>query len=325
MRRIYLLIGLLAGLVLVISQAVQSRSEPQKQATPEAREGQEQAGEKTAANRSADEAAIRANVAAFVRAYNAGDAKAVATLFTPDALIVDKEEDTSQGRAAIEQTFADLFAAAPQKRLEVFIGSIRFIGPDMAVEVGTTKEIPGPGEAPDYDRYTVLHVKRDGKWLMALARDAEGEAPPNRERLRPLAWLVGDWVDDGGSVVVFSTCRWSEDGNFLLQEFKLQIQGQGAMRVSQRIGWDPLAKRIRSWVFDSEGGYGESVWTHTSDAWIIKATGVRSDGTTASATNMLIPAGKDGYVWRSTDRVVGGEVGASIEVKVVRKPPQPKQ
>jgi hypothetical protein len=132
-------------------------------------------------------------------------------------------------------------------------------------------------------------------------------------------------VDDGGSVVVVSSCRWSEDGNFLLQDFKLEVEGRDAMRVTQRIGWDPLAKRIRSWVFDSEGGYGESVWVRNGDAWIIKATGVRPDGTTASATNVLVPAGTDGYVWRSTDRVIGDEVSPPIEVKVIRKPPQPKQ
>ena len=195
----------------------------------------------------------------------------------------------------------------------------------LAVEIGTTKETPAPGETPDYDRYTVLHVKRDGKWQMALARDAESGTPTNNERLQPLAWLVGEWVDDNGSVVVYSTCRWSDDGNFLLQEFKLQIQGQEAMQVSQRIGWDPLAKRIRSWVFDSEGGYGESVWARNGDAWVIKATGVRSDGTTASATNVLVRTGTDGYVWRSTDRIIGDEVTPSIEVKAVRKPPQPKQ
>ena len=97
------------------------------------------------------------------------------------------------------------------------------------------------------------------------------------------------------------------------------------MQVSQRIGWDPLAKRIRSWVFDSEGGYGESVWARNGDAWVIKATGVRSDGTTASATNVLVRTGTDGYVWRSTDRIIGDEVTPSIEVKAVRKPPQPKQ
>jgi len=132
-------------------------------------------------------------------------------------------------------------------------------------------------------------------------------------------------VDDGGSAVVRSSCRWSEDRNFLLQEFNLQISGRNSMQVSQRIGWDPLNKRIRSWVFDSEGGYGESLWTRNGDTWLIKATGVRPDGQTASATNMLVPAGKDSYVWRSNDRIVGDEVVAPIEVKVVRKLPQPKK
>jgi hypothetical protein len=95
------------------------------------------------------------------------------------------------------------------------------------------------------------------------------------------------------------------------------------MRVSQRIGWDPVAKRIRSWVFDSEGGFGESLWARDGDSWIIKATGVRPDGKIASATNVFVPAGKDAYVWRSRDRIIGDEVSPPMEVKVVRKPPQP--
>src|SRR5262249_857405 len=138
------------------------------------------------------------------------------------------------------------------------------------------------------------------------------------------AWLVGEWVDDDGSSVVNSTCRWSEDRNFLLQEFDLQISGQNAMHVSQRIGWDPIVKRIRSWVFDSEGGYGESLWYPNGATWLIKATGVLPDGKTASSTNVLVPAGKDGYVWRSRDRIIGDEVAPNVEVKVVRKPPLPK-
>ena len=172
------------------------------------------------------------------------------------------------------------------------VESIRFIGADLAVETGTTKEIPAPNEPPEYDRYTVLHVKRDGKWQMALARDEEGPPDTAHEQLQPLAWLVGDWVDDGGSTVVASSCRWSEDGNFLLQDFKVQVNGHVEMNVTQRIGWDPSTKCIRSWVFDSEGGFGQSVWVRDGDGWLIKATGVRPDGTTASATNRLQPAGR---------------------------------
>jgi uncharacterized protein (TIGR02246 family) len=323
MRRTWILVGLFVGLPALIFPPVQGRPAPKKQAPKDTRKGKEQAGAKLAEDRTADEAAIRANVATFVRAYNVGDAKVVAVLFTPDALIVDKDANTWQGRAAIEQTFAKLFAAAPRQRLEVFVEEIRFIGPDLAVEVGATKETPASGEEPTYDRYTVLHVKRDGAWQMALVRDAEGPAPTNHERLQPLAWLVGEWVEDGGSAVVVSKCRWSNDGNFLLHDYELRIDGRDALEVQQRIGWDPLARRIRSWVFDSEGGYGESVWTRHGDAWVIKATGVRPDGTTASSTNVLVPTGKDGYVWRSTDRVVGDRVDSQIEVKVVRKPPQP--
>src|SRR5262249_50569662 len=146
-----------------------------------------------------------------------------------------------------------------------------------------------------------------------------------QEQLRALAWLVGDWVDDGGNTVVVSSCRWSKDRNFLLQDFKLEVNGRDAMDVTQRIGWDPLAKQIHSWVFDSEGGSGESLWTPDGKGWIIKATGVRPDGTTASATNQLVPTGRDGYVWRSVDRVVAGERQPPTEVKVVRKPPEPKR
>jgi uncharacterized protein (TIGR02246 family) len=324
MRRILLSIGVIAGLSAVIAQSVQSQSEKPKQAPPAAPAADESKA-RPAADRSADEEAIRTNIAQFVKFYNAGDAKGLASLFTPDGEAWDKEGNEAEGREAIAKTFGAAFAETPKRQIEVFVESLKFIEAGMAVEVGTTKEIDEPNQPPEYDRYTVIHVKRDGKWQMALARDEEGQRPSAHDQLEPLAWLVGEWIDDAGSSVVRSTCRWSEDGNFLLQEFKLQLSGRNAMNVSQRIGWDPVAKCVRSWVFDSEGGYGESAWTRDGEEWIIKATGVRPDGKTASATNTLTPAGRDGYLWRSTDRIVGDERQPESQVKVVRKPPQPEK
>jgi uncharacterized protein (TIGR02246 family) len=323
MRCIFLTVGLTLGLSGVFWQSTHGQSQPTEQSSTTDEPRQNDSKAPPADKHSADEAAIRANIAQFVKAYNAGDAKAVAALFTPDGKAVDDDGNESEGREQIERDFAKVFAANPKKHIEVDVESILFIGSDLAMEVGTTKETPAPGEPPDYDRYTVLHVKRDGKWQMALARDEEGPIASAHEQLKPLAWLVGEWIDDGGSSVVNSTCRWSDDGNFLLQEFKMKLNGQDAMNVSQRIGWDPLTKQIHSWVFDSEGGYGESTWTRDGNSWIIKATGVEQDGTTASATNSLTPAGNDGYIWRTTDRVVGDERQPTMEVKVVRKPPNP--
>ncbi len=325
MRKSLMLLGLVAAGWLAVSRAQPEKLTPGEPAPGQTPAAAQETRPPSKVDRSADEAAIRANVAAFVRAYNTQDARALASLFAQDALIIDKGGNTHQGRQAIEQVFAGLFKAAPQKRQEVSVEDVRFLGPDLAVEVGSTREVPAPGEAAEYDRYTVLHVKRDGKWLMALARDSEGVGPTSREQLQELAWLIGEWVDDGGSVVVNSSCRWSEDGHFLLQDFNLRIEGQEAMKVTQRIGWDPLGKHIRSWVFDSEGGFGEGAWYRTGDAWIIKVSAVRPDGSTASATNLLKPTGPDGYVWRSTDRIVANEVTPSIEVRVVRKPPQPRR
>ena len=98
MRRIMLLIGLLALLLVVISQFVQSQSAPRRQPAPDARQPQNQGSDPPRADRAADDSAIRANVEAFVSAYNAGDAKAVAALFSPDGLAVDKDGNASQGR-----------------------------------------------------------------------------------------------------------------------------------------------------------------------------------------------------------------------------------
>jgi uncharacterized protein (TIGR02246 family) len=325
MRRIFFSIAVIVGLSAVVAQSVQSQPEPTKQASSAGRSAPDESKARSRVDRSADEAAIRANIAQFVKAYNAGDAKAVAALFTPDGEAWDKEGNEAEGRGAIAQTFGELFAATPKRQLEVSVESLRFIGANLAMETGTTKETPAPGEPPEYDRYTVLHVKRDGKWQMALARDEEGPTATAHEQLQPLAWLVGEWVDDDGSAVVVSSCRWSADGNFLLQNFKLELNGRDAMDVTQRIGWDPVTKQIRSWVFDSEGGFGESLWTRDGNSWIIKAKGVRPDGTTGSSTNLLTRSGNDGYVWRSTDRIVADELQPPMAVKVVRKPPQPEK
>lgn len=326
MRRILLAIGVMVGLSILVLRSVpgQSQSADRLSATGPSR--QDDSKPQSAEDRSADREAIRANIEAFKKAYNAQDAKALAELFTTDGLIVDKDGDESQGRDAIAKTFAALFAADPQKRIEINVDMIQLIGPDMALETGTTDETSAPNEPPDRDRYTVIHVKRDGKWQMALARDEDDEDEVSaHDQLLPLSWLVGDWIDDGGSTVVRSSGRWSEDGNFLLLDFNLQENGRNAMKVTQRIGWDPLAKCVHSWVFDSEGGFGESLWARDGDTWIIRATGVRPDGTTASATNFLTPKGTDGYVYRSTDRVVANKRQPATEVKVVRKPPQPKE
>lgn len=321
----------LAAVRFVPAQPAQQAKEPAAKARSETAARQrvtaseaERESVTPAGERSADEEAIHSNIEAFVDAYNQGDATAIAALFTPEGHIITEEGESVEGREAIEQGFSDLFAETPETQIEVIVDSLRFLGGDLAIELGSTVDVPAPGETPEYGRYTVLHVKRDGKWMMAAARDTEGDPPTHHERLLPLEWLTGEWIDDDGSTVVHTSCRWSDDGNFLLQDIRVQVAGRDEMQVTQRIGWDPLMTRIRSWAFDTDGGFSEGVWARAGDSWIIKSTGVGADGTPGSATSAIVPAGNDGYVWRVHDRIIGEDVQPSLEVKVVRKPPVPE-
>ena len=271
----------------------------------------------------AEIAAIRGNIAAFSRAYQARDVKAIAALFAPEAKLITEDNEIIEGREAIAQGFTDHFEEEPTTQMELTVGTIKLLNAELAVEAGTTKSIAAPDAAPEYGKYTVLHAKREGKWLMLLVRDMEGDAPSNHERLLPLAWMVGDWVDESPESRVYTSCRWSPDKNFLLQDIQVQRGGKATMTINQRIGWDPLQKRVRAWVFDSEGGFGESVWTLHGDQWVAKATFVSNDGVTASSTNVYSRAGKDAYIWRSADRVTGDDILPNLEVTVVRKAPAP--
>jgi len=270
---------------------------------------------------SAEEQAIRGVVDAFAKAFDKHDAEAIAKLFIPDGKLVTEDGSVIEGRKDIAATFAEMFSANPEAKIEVHVDAIRLLGSELAVEVGQTKMTPASNETPIVDRYTVIHVKRDGKWWMALARDSEGEAPTPHQRLQPLAWLVGEWIDESPEAVVSTSCKWSADKNFLMQDIQVKSAGKTAMTIQQRIGWDPVHNCVRSWVFDSEGGFGESLWTDAGDHWVIKATGVQPGGATGSATNIITRTGPDSYHWQSTHRVIGHQLVDPIEVRVVRKPP----
>jgi uncharacterized protein (TIGR02246 family) len=274
--------------------------------------------------RAADEKAIRAVADAYTKAYNAHNAKAIAGLFTADAQIVDAAGHPVQGRAAIEQVFTAAFTEYPEARTTVEIKGVRFLSPSLAVEDGNAHVTLVPGEPAEPNHYTVVHVKQDGAWLMASAHDLPGESAAPGEQLKPLEWLIGQWVDESPESLIITSYRWDENKNFILSDFSINVAGRPVMHGSQRIGWDPLAKVIRSWVFDSEGGFAEGIYSRQGDRWIVKMTGVTRDGEPASSTNVITRRGRDRLTWQSRDRTIGGEPTPDVgEVTVVRTPPKP--
>ena len=96
-------------------------------------------------DRPEDEQAIRATAGAFARAYNSGDAKALATLFAPDSEVIDEYGDRIVGRDRIEDEYSELFNSTPRSKLELITESLRFVGTDTAKEEGQIRLEAGNG------------------------------------------------------------------------------------------------------------------------------------------------------------------------------------
>ncbi len=277
-----------------------------------------------AANAEAE--AVAAVSRALVEAYNAADANKLTGCFAPDASLMDDAGSEFQGTQQITEIFSKFIETFPGAQMQLDIESIRLAGPGVAIEEGTrTVSIPdAPVKARN--RYTMVYVKQDGNWKIVSAReDADDPEPTPHERLEQLHWLVGDWVDEDADAAIAIACHWADSENFLLIDFQVKVEGEVTMESRQRVGWDPLARNLRSWVFDADGGYGEGRWTRMDDKWIIKSTAVLPDGVTGSATIFLEPQGPDKFVMKGLDRVLGDSVEPDFETVIVRKPPEPSK
>jgi uncharacterized protein (TIGR02246 family) len=275
-------------------------------------------------DRPEDEAAIRETVARFTKAFNLGDANGVAASFTADAEMIDEHGDRIQGHDAIQAAFKELFIDQPNAKIDLTLDAIRFLGPDAAKEEGRSRLTTTPNQPPINRRYTVLYVKQGGAWLHSSVREELDSTRTPHDRLEELAWMTGDWIDESADSSVTVHCRWSDDTNFLIRDFAIHVQGARVQTVSERIGWDPLTRQIKSWVFDSEGGHGEGLWSRSGDRWLIKATGVLPDGRLATATHILSKEKPNMARWASTDRTLGGQIVPDLEEYIlVRRPPSP--
>lgn len=273
------------------------------------------------ADQAADEALIRKTVESYVAAYNAGDAKKLAEMWSPEAIYINPESgEEAVGREAIEEQFAAIFAANKDVKLAATTDAVNFVSPGVAVENGTAKVLR-PNEDPEESTYSAVYVKRDGKWL--LDRVTEEDIPvvmSHYEQLKDLDWMIGTWVDKDDQAIVVTDCRWTKNRNFIRRMFSLTVNDRIEVSGMQIIGWDPAEKQIRSWVFDSDGGFGQGVWSKKDKSWYIQTLGTAPDGSKASSTGIMTVLDDNTFTWQSVNRFAGGDVLPNVdEVVVVRQ------
>jgi uncharacterized protein (TIGR02246 family) len=133
---------------------------------------------RAAAPASADEAAVRAQSASWEKAYNGGDAKAVAALYAEDALLLPPGAPPVKGRAAIQKYFTKDIADSRAAGAVFVVNPKTDVGVsgDQGWESGTY-QVTVKGAVVETGKFLSVSRKKDGKWL--YIRDTwNSDAPP---------------------------------------------------------------------------------------------------------------------------------------------------
>ncbi len=120
-----------------------------------------------AAGAAGDVAAIHAVDQAWLKAYNGGDADAIASLYDEKAILLPPGARAPHGRAAIRAFF--VMDIAESKKA----GAVFHLGPnpdggangDMGWASGTYSVTDASGKVLDTGKYLSVSKKQDGKWL----------------------------------------------------------------------------------------------------------------------------------------------------------------
>jgi uncharacterized protein (TIGR02246 family) len=268
-----------------------------------------------------EEAALIKKAEAFVDAFHKGDAKGLAALWTPNGDYIDQTGKHLKGRAAIEKAFSNLFADNKGLKLRIDSGALRFVTPEVAIEDGVTSVLPPDGAPPSRARYTIVHVKRDGDWYLGSVREAPFAPPGNREHLAELEWLIGDWADTSTKgETARSSYHWGENENFIIGEFTTTFKQFAIGGGTQRIGWDAANKQLRSWTFETNGGFGGGLWKRgDGNQWIIKASATLNDGKKMTATGLLTRLDADTLTMEFRDRTIDGQPASDVKSLTLKR------
>ena len=265
--------------------------------------------------------AIIASIASYADAFNAGDAQALAQHWAKDGNWLNKETgELFTGPEAIQQKFEAVFSENAELRISISVESIRFVTKNVAVEEGVA--IVTNHDENSETAYTAIHVKENGNWKLDSVREntLASNQQPSHPELKELEWMIGEWTDNGDESTVETTYKWTKNRNFLTQSFEVLIDGQIDLEGTQVIGWDARRNTIRSWIFDTEGGFGEGTWTRRGDRWEVEIDQTLADGSTTSATNIITFVDKNTCTWQSVRRKINGKSQPDVsEIRVTRK------
>lgn len=263
------------------------------------------------------EATINANVAAYEKAFNSGDAPAMARMWAADGSYINTDGWVSTGRDQLEKFHAKLFAGKPAGKLKISIGSLTESGPDAIVERGVGALVDDRGDEYSRTPYIAIHRRNGSEWLLQTVVEMSPDAL--RARISDLSWMLGTWKAGTGQNSVALSNKLQPGGKVMVSDFEV-TDGKGVAQHEMMITTlNPETGKLNAFIFDANGGYGRGVWSQAQGNWYLNSHRVKPDGTTLDATHVLSRSSDSTLKWRTVGRTVDGVVLSDVpDVTVTR-------
>ncbi|MCA8989107.1 MAG: SgcJ/EcaC family oxidoreductase [Planctomycetaceae bacterium] len=267
-----------------------------------------------------EEQEIQERIKAYVEAFNQAAADQLAEMHTSEALWTLPSGETLNGREEFRAQFKAFFESTKNARLELSETQIELVSPHVGIERGIARVII-PDEEPSSSTYEVVHLKTADGWRIDRITEQDlAPAPPSHyERLKSLEWMIGNWSHSTEDSSISISSRWTSNQNFILRTFRVTGLTAEDFEGSQIIGWDPTSNTIRSWTFDSDGGFGVGRWQESENRWTVQTLQTLPDGRQASATQIYDVLDENQIQYSSIGRQIDGELLPSVGPVIVTR------
>jgi len=273
-------------------------------------------------DRAADKQAIDKLAKDFIQAFNDRDAAAVAANYTEEGEYIRNDGEPIRGRAEIQKGYADFFKTLKGKpKLEIQLDGLRFPSADSAVVEVTLRLKNEEGEEIASSWRNSFLVREGGQWKVAMVQEWDRDEGLD-VGLDELEWLIGTWHVASKEREVTTVYEWDENKAFIRGKYTVKSGAKVVESGTQMIGKDNAAGAIHSWVFSSDGGFGDGLWTREGKKWSVDVSGVTPDGRELTATAIYIRVDANTYTWQSVDQAVNGEpIPDTQPIKVTKQKP----
>ena len=138
--------------------------------------------------------------------------------------------------------------------------------------------------------------------------------------LKELQWLIGTWRAVTKDREVTITYEWDQNKAFLRGKFTVKEGTKVIESGTETIGKDNARGVIRSWVFQSDGGFGGGAWTREGKKWSVDVYGVLADGREMTATSIYVHLDNNTFTWQAVNQTLDGvPVADTPPIKVTRQ------